>query len=188
MYGVLFGRPYILRDGFFIWPWTFFLYILSAVGSGPMFTVLVCTFMEKLTGRKLVSWDVKQLMGKIAGTMFTIYMVFKLIDTGKWLLFAELVVCGVLPAYLLFSKKCRSNPALFYLGGILACVGVTINRYVMTVQALAIPVMPFDTWEFYNPNWAEWGASFMVIAYSWLCLAISYRYLPMFPQERELNK
>ena len=98
-----------------------------------MFTVLVCTFMEKLTGRKLVSWDVKQLMGKIAGTMFTIYMVFKLIDTagwvmdilprsgmtfdqmfhgwiyGKWLLFAELVVCGVLPAYLLFSKKCRSN-------------------------------------------------------------------------------
>ena len=212
MYGVLFGRPYILRDGFFIWPWTFFLYILSAVGSGPMFTVLVCTFMEKLTGRRLVSWDVKQLMGKIAGTMFTIYMVFKLADTagwvmdilprsgmtfdqmfhgwiyGKWLLFAELVVCGVLPAYLLFSKKCRSNPALFYLGGILACVGVTINRYVMTVQALAIPVMPFDTWEFYNPNWAEWGASFMVIAYSWLCLAISYRYLPMFPQERELNK
>ena len=80
---------------------------------------------------------------------------------GKWLLFAELVVCGVVPAYLLFSKKCRSNPALFYLGGILACVGVTINRYVMTVQALAIPVMPFDTWEFYTPNWAEWGASFM---------------------------
>ncbi len=151
-------------------------------------------------------------MGKIAGTMFTIYMVFKLIDTagwvwgilpragmtfdqmfhgwiyGRWLLFAELVVCGVLPAALLFMKKLRANPALFYLGGILACVGVTINRYVMTVQALAIPVMPFDSWEFYNPNWAEWGASFMVIAYAWLCLAFSYRYLPMFPQERELNK
>ena len=86
MYGVLFGRPYILRDGFFIWPWTFFLYILSAVGSGPMFTVLVCTFMEKLTGRRLVSWDVKQLMGKIAGTMFTIYMVFKLADTAGWVM------------------------------------------------------------------------------------------------------
>ena len=166
MYGVLFGRPYLFREGFFIWPWTFFLFVLSAVASGPMFTVLVCTLMEKMSGRKLVSWNVKQLMGKIAGTMFTIYMVFKLIDTagwvmdilprsgmtfdqmfhgwiyGKWLLFAELVVCGVLPAYLLFSKKCRSNPALFYLGGILACVGVTINRYVMTVQALAIPVMP----------------------------------------------
>ncbi|MDR2801250.1 MAG: molybdopterin oxidoreductase, partial [Desulfovibrio sp.] len=30
MYGVLFGRPYAFRDGFFIWPWTFFLFILSA--------------------------------------------------------------------------------------------------------------------------------------------------------------
>ena len=212
MYGVLFARPYILRDGFFIWPWTFFLYILSAVGSGPMFTVLVATFMEKLTGKKLVSWDVKQLMGKIAGVMFTIYIIFKFIDTagwiwgilprsgmtfdqmfhgwiyGKWLLFAELFVCGLLPAFLLFCGRLRAKPAVFYTAGILACVGVTINRNVMTVQALAIPVMPFDTWEFYTPNWAEWGASCMVIAYAWLCLAFSYRYLPMFPQERELNR
>ncbi len=30
MYGVLFARPYAFRDGFFIWPWTFFLFILSA--------------------------------------------------------------------------------------------------------------------------------------------------------------
>ena len=212
MYGVLFGRPYILRDGFFIWPWTFFLYVLSAVGSGPMFTVLVATFMEKLTGRKLVSWNVKQTMGKIAGTMFLIYIVFKLIDTigwvtdilprsgmtfdqmfygwiyGKWLFFAELIIGGIIPAILLFFKKYRSNPALFYTAGILAGVGVTINRYVMTVQALAIPVMPFDSWEFYAPNWAEWGSSCMVFAYAWLVLAVSYRYLPMFPQERELNK
>ena len=50
MYGVLFGRPYLFREGFFIWPWTFFLFVLSAVASGPMFTVLVCTFMEKLSG------------------------------------------------------------------------------------------------------------------------------------------
>ena len=163
MYGVLFARPYILRDGFFIWPWTFFLYILSAVGSGPMFTVLVATFMT--FDQMFHGW---------------IY--------GKWLLFAELFVCGLLPAFLLFCGRLRAKPAVFYTAGILACVGVTINRYVMTVQALAIPVMPFDTWEFYTPNWAEWGASCMVIAYAWLCLAFSYRYLPMFPQERELNR
>lgn len=212
MYGVLFGRPYILRDGFFIWPWTFFLYILSAVGTGPIFTVLVCTFMEKLTGKKLVSWNVKQLMGKIAAVMFIIYMFFKLIDTvgwifdilprsgmtfdqmfygwiyGKWMFFAELVVFGLVPAIALIVPHWRKNPMIFYTAGIAACIGVTINRYVMTVQALAIPVMPFDTWELYNPNWAEWGACFMVVAYSWVCLAISYRYLPMFPQEAELNK
>jgi molybdopterin-containing oxidoreductase family membrane subunit len=212
MYGVLFARPYVFRDGFFIWPWTFFLYVLSAVAGGPLFTTLICTVMEKFSGRRLVSWNVKQLMGKIGGTMLIVYTVFKLIDTwawmnnllprtgmtfdqmfhgaiyGKWMLFAELFVCGVFPAVLLLVPKLRSTPFFFYLSAILVCVGVTINRYVMTVQTLAMPVMPFDTWEFYSPNWVEWAASGLVVGYAWIVLALSYRYLPMFPQERELNR
>ena len=212
MYGVLFARPYVARDGFFIWPWTFFLYVLSAVGSGPVFTVLVCTIMEKMTGKQLVSWEIKSLMGKIAGTMLTVYMVFKLADTwawangilprsgltfdqvfygwiyGKWLLWAELFACGVLPAILLIIPSTRNNRTLFYTAAILDCIGVTINRYVMTVQALAAPVMPFDSWETYAPNWAEWGASAMIMAYAALILSLSYRYLPVFPQEVKLNK
>ncbi len=211
MYGVLFARPYIFREGFFIWPWTFFLYVLSAVGSGPLFTTLICTVMEKFSGRRLVSWDVKQLMAKIGGTMLTVYIVFKIIDTygwitgvlpragmtyeqmfhgniyGQWLLYTEILICGVLPAILLMTPKFRNNPTMFYTAAILTCVGVTINRYVMTVQALAMPVLPFDTWELYNPNWAEWAPTFLVIGYAWVVLAISYRYLPMFPQEKELN-
>ncbi|MDR3045134.1 MAG: polysulfide reductase NrfD [Desulfovibrio sp.] len=212
MYGVLFARPYVARDGFFIWPWTFFLYVLSAVGSGPVFTVLVCTIMEKMTGKQLVSWEIKSLMGKIAGTMLTVYMVFKLADTwawangilprsgltfdqvfygwiyGKWLLWAELFACGVLPAIILIIPSTRNNRTLFYTAAILDCIGVTINRYVMTVQALAAPVMPFDSWETYAPNWAEWGASAMIMAYAALILSLSYRYLPVFPQEVKLNK
>ncbi len=211
MYGVLFARPYVFRDGFFIWPWTFFLYILSAVASGPFFTTLVCTAMEKVSGRRLVSWNVKQLMGKIGATMLIVYIVFKLADTwvwatqllpregqtfdqmfygtiyGKWLLFTELGICGVLPAAVLIVPKLRNNPAIFYLGAILICAGVTINRYVMTVQTLAIPVMPFDSWVFYAPNWVEWAPMFLVFGYAWIVLALSYRYLPLFPQERELN-
>ena len=31
MYGVLFGRPYLFREGFFIWPWTFFLVVLFLI-------------------------------------------------------------------------------------------------------------------------------------------------------------
>ena len=211
MYGVLFGKPYILRDGFFIWPWTFFLYVLSAVACGPLFTTLVCTVMEKVSGRKLVSWDIKQLMGKIGGIMLTVYIVFKIIDTigwingvlprsgltfdqmfygwiyGKWLMFTEIVICGVLPVFMLLIPRLRNNPFIFYTAAILVCVGVTINRYVMTVQALAMPVMPFNTWNIYTPNWVEWAAALLVVAYAWIVLALSYRYLPMFPQEKELN-
>jgi menaquinone reductase, integral membrane subunit len=211
MYGVLFARPFAFREGFFIWPWTFFLFVLSAVASGPVFTVLVCKLMELLTGRKLVSWDVKKLMGKIAGTMLCVYLVFKILDTwawaygylpsvgltfdqmfyetiyGSWMLWAEIGLCGIIPAILLMVPSLRDKPALFYTAAILNCTGVTLNRYVFTVQTLATPVLPFDSWQTYAPNWAEWAPSVLVIAYGFLILSLSYRYLPVFPQEKKLN-
>jgi molybdopterin-containing oxidoreductase family membrane subunit len=211
MYGVLIGRPYAFREGFFIWPWTFFLFVLSAVGSGPIFTVLVCTFMEKLTGKKLVEYKVKALMGKIAGTMLTVYIFLKILDTwawatgylpsvgltfddmfygvayGKWMMFTEIVLCGVLPAIMLITPSIRNKPALLYTAGLLDCVGITINRYVFTVQTIAFPAMPFDKWFVYYPNWVEWASFIMIVAYGFLVLSLSYRYLPVFPQERGLN-
>lgn len=211
MYGVLIGRPYAFREGFFIWPWTFFLFVLSAVGSGPVFTVLVCTFMEKLTGKKLVDYKVKALMGKIAGTMLTVYIFLKILDTwawatgylpsvgltfddmfygiayGKWMMFTEIVLCGVLPAIMLITPSIRNKPALLYTAALLDCAGITINRYVFTVQTIAFPAMPFDKWFIYYPNWVEWASSIMIVAYGFLVLSLSYRYLPVFPQERGLN-
>lgn len=212
MYGVLFGRPYAFRDGFFIWPWTFFLFVLSAAASGPQFTVLIATLMEWFTGKKLVSFEIKSLMGKIGGTMLLVYLVFKFLDTGawiwsiaprsglefdsffygwiygKWLMVAELVICGVLPCIILLNSTWRNKPWLFYSAALLTCAGVTINRYVLTVQTLAFPSMPFDQWATYLPNWVEWAASALVIAYGAILLSLSYRYLPVFPQERALNR
>lgn len=209
MYGVLFGRPFVYREGFFIWPWTFFLFILSAIASGPAFTMLVAKFMEMLTGRKLVDFSTKALMGKIAGFLLTIYVFLKILDTwawatgvlpkmglsfhqmfnetyGMWLLWTEIGLCGVLPAICLISPL-RNRPWILYTAAILDCLGVVINRFVFTVQGLAIPVMPFDKWYTYMPNWAEISTSLMIIAYGFLLLSLSYRYLPVFPQERELN-
>jgi menaquinone reductase, integral membrane subunit len=212
MYGVLFSRPYAFREGFFIWPWTFFLFILSAVASGPGFTMLVATLMEKMTGRKLVDFSVKALMGKISGTMLAIYLVFKYLDTwawatgilprsgltfsevfygvayGKWLLFSELVVFGLFPAVLLLNSKTRNTPWILYFACTMVGIGVIINRYVQTAQTLAHPVMPFDRWYVYVPTWAEWAPSLAVIAYGALILSLAYRYLPVFPQERKLNQ
>ena len=211
MYGVLFGRPYLFREGFFIWPWTFFLFVLSAVASGPMFTVLVCTLMEKMSGRKLVSWEVKQLMGKVGCTMLVVYTVFKCLDSwywaadtliaqgltfddmfygwiyGKWLFWGEHLLL-IVPAIVLMIKPLRENRAVFYLMLFLVCTSITLNRYVLTVQGLAMPVMPFDSWYEYAPNWAEWACCFLVFAYAAMVLSLAYRYTPMFPQEAELNQ
>ncbi|MBC17909.1 Menaquinone reductase, integral membrane subunit [Pseudodesulfovibrio profundus] len=211
MYGVLIGRPFAFREGFFIWPWTFFLFVLSAVGSGPVFTVLVATFMEKLTGKKLVDYKTKALMAKIAGTMLCVYMFFKILDTwawaygylpsvgltfeemfygvayGQWLLWTEIILCGVVPAIMLITPAIRNRPALMYTAAILDCIGVSLNRYIFTVQTIAFPSMPFDDWVVYYPNWVEYASSIMIVAYGFLVLSLVYRYLPLFPQERQLN-
>ncbi len=144
--------------------------------------------------------------------MLCVYMFFKIIDTwawavgylptvgltfeqmfygnvyGQWLLWTELVLCGIVPAIMLITPSIRNNPTLLYSAAILDCIGVTINRYVFTVQTIAIPVMPFDNWEVYVPNWAEWATTLMICAYGALVLSLCYRYLPMFPQELKLNK
>ncbi len=211
MYGVLFGRPYLFREGFFIWPWTFFLFVLSAVASGPMFTVLICALIEKMSGRKLVSWDVKQLMAKIAATMLLVYTVFKCLDSwywatdtllgegltfdqmfhgwiyGKWLFWLE-HLCLIIPLVVLLCKNLRSKAPVMYTMMFLTCLSIVLNRYLLTVQGLAMPVMPFDSWFEYAPNWAEWACCFLVFAYAAMVLSLAYRYLPMFPQEAELNK
>ncbi|HKK32926.1 MAG TPA: molybdopterin oxidoreductase, partial [Desulfomicrobiaceae bacterium] len=212
MYGVLFGRPFVFREGFFIWPWTFFLFIISAVASGPIFTAMIAALMEKITGRRLVDFKTKALMGKISGLMLALYLFFKILDTFAWaagilpsmgltfdqmfnsdmgygvsLLWMEIGLCGVVPAIMLLTPSIRNKPALLYTAGILDCIGITLNRYVFTVQALAIPVMPFDKWYSYLPNWAEWSTTLMIVAYGIIILSISYRYLPVFPQERKLN-
>jgi molybdopterin-containing oxidoreductase family membrane subunit len=210
MYGVLFGRPFVFRDGFFIWPWTFFLFILSAIASGPVFTMLIASLIEKLTGRRIVDFKTKALLGKISGFLLSIYMFFKLFDTwawakdvlprtgmtfdemfnavyGKWLLWAELGLCGILPAILLVVPSLRNRSSILHTAAILTCLGIVINRYVFTVQALAMPILPFDQWATYIPNWTEWATSLMVVAYGAIVVSLSYRYLPVFPRERHLN-
>ena len=83
--GVLFARPFAFRTGFFIWPWTFFLFILSAIASGPAFTALVCRAIEKVSGKQLVDRSVYDLFGKIVATLLSVYMVLKIADTLYWI-------------------------------------------------------------------------------------------------------
>ncbi|MFW6177961.1 MAG: menaquinone reductase integral membrane subunit QrcD [Desulfohalobiaceae bacterium] len=210
MYGVLFTRPFAFREGFFIWPWTFFLFILSAIASGPVFMLLITGLIEKLTGKTMVDFSVKSLMGKISGFLLSIYLFFKFLDTwtwaadtlpkmglsfdqmyhapyGKWLIWAELGICGILPALLLVLPSLRNRAPLLYLGAFLTCAGVVLNRFVFTIQTLAMPVMPFDQWFTYFPHWTEMATCAMALAYGAIVVSLAYRYLPVFPQEKQLN-
>jgi molybdopterin-containing oxidoreductase family membrane subunit len=57
----------------------------------------------------------------------------------------------------------------------------------MVLQVLAIPVLSFESWAMYFPSWQEIATTILPVAYGVIMISTSYRYLPMFPQEQELN-
>jgi molybdopterin-containing oxidoreductase family membrane subunit len=204
LYGVLRGRPFAFRAGFLIWPSTFFLFILSAIASGPSFLMLVTAAVEKTTGRRLVPQELFQRLGFISGVLLAIYVAAKSIDTLIWLnftspsvgfapwqyysykpfgtpiLFAEIVLFGLLPAFLLTYHRSAKRRGLLLSAAALACAGVLLNRFVLTVQTLALPTLAFDEFLHYTPSWQEVASFGGVIGYGVIVYSLSYRYLPLF--------
>ncbi len=81
----------------------------------------------------------------------------------------------------------RGNSKLLLIAIILACLGLCTNRWVLTLQVMAHPVLPFEEWFYYLPSWQEVATTVLPFAYGIIVISLAYRYLPVFPQERELN-
>ncbi len=211
MFGVMYARPFAAREGFYIWPWTFFLFVLSAIACGPCFTILCTKLTEFISRKKLVPDDAIQFLAKLSGRLLALYMVLKTLDYlgwiygivprsgltfmdffkegpyGVWMIIAEMVFCGFLPAIILLTPAGRKSQGWLILGSLLNCTGIVLNRFLFIIVALAVPVMPFDKFWGYLPTWQEWGIGLAVVGYGFLVFSLAYRYLPMFPKETELN-
>lgn len=211
LFGVLRGRPFAFREELGIWPSTFFLFVISAAAAGPSFVMLTTWLVEKITRKRLVKPDVYKFLGKVSGTMLIAYVLLKSIDTlfwinstspgtgfpafeyyatqsfGTWILFTEIVLLGLLPALMLLSSTLRENRKMLLGAGFMVCCGIMLNRFVMTIQTLALPTLPFDDFLTYAPSWEEVATFLFVIAYGVLLYSLTYRYASIFPQEKELS-
>lgn len=211
MFGVLVGRPFAFREGLGIWPSTFFLFIISAIAAGPSFIMLIVMTVSRLAGKRLVDRAVLSKLGRISGMVLAVYVLAKLADTavwifstlpakgfdaaefygqepyGMWMLFLELAVFGMLPAIILLGAGRRQSTPWLVAGGLLACVGVAFNRFVFTLQTLALPTLAFDELMLYWPSSDEWGILAGVLAYGVILYSFSFRYLNLFPRERALQ-
>jgi molybdopterin-containing oxidoreductase family membrane subunit len=209
LYGVLRGRPFAFREGFAIWPSTFFLFILSAIAAGPSFLVLISALVEKVTQRHLVEYSVFRKLGFISGVLTAIYAAAKSMDTllwlnvtspslgfapwehyaykpfGTWLMLSEIVLFGLLPAVLLLHPRTAAKRGLLLSAAGLVCCGILLNRFILTVQTLALPTLAFDEFLSYSPSWQEVASFGAVLAYGVIVYSLSYRYLPLFPQEKK---
>ena len=102
---------------------------------------------------------------------------------GPWLCFLAGIVVFSGSLYLLAVTNLRwLLPAAS-----LVCLGVVLNRFVLTIQTLAVPTLPFDSFMSYSPSWQETCTFLAVVAYGVLVYSFSFRYLPLFPQERDLQ-
>ena len=211
LFGVLRGRPFAFREELGIWPSTFFLFVISAVAAGPSFVMLTTWLVQKISKKQLVKPEVFKFLGKVSGIMLIIYVLLKSIDTliwinstspatgfpafefyatqsfGSWILFTEIVVLGLLPALILLSRRLRENRKLLLTAAVMTCCGIMLNRFVMTIQTLALPTLPFDQFLSYAPSWEEVAAFLAVVAYGVLLYSFTYRYTTIFPQEKELG-
>ncbi len=211
LYGVLRGRPFAFREGFAIWPSTFFLFILSAAAVGPSFILLTTWIVEKVSRKRLVRPEVFGLLARISGLLLAVYVLAKTVDTliwinrtsphagfpasqyyswqpfGTWILFAEIVLFGLVPALVLLAPWTRTRVGWLAAAAAMACTGIAVNRFVMTVQTLALPTLSFDRFLFYFPSWQECGSFLAVVAFGVLVYSFSFRYFPLFPAERELK-
>jgi molybdopterin-containing oxidoreductase family membrane subunit len=210
LYGVLQGRPFAFREALAVWPSTFFLFVLSAAAAGPSFVLLTTWIVSRLAGRALVKPEVYDVLGRVSGRLLVLYVMLKAVDTlvwlnhtsphlgeeparfysfdpfGTWVLFAEIVALGLVPALVLLDARKRRDPRWLLPAAFLACLGVAANRFVMTVQTLALPTLPFDPFLTYVPSWQETASFLGVVAYGVILYSLSFRYLNLFPQEREL--
>ncbi len=210
LYGVLRGRPFVFREALGIWPSTFFLFILSAAAVGPSFIIVTTWLVSRISKKKLVERRVLLTLARISGGLLTVYVLAKAVDTlvwinrtspqagfpayrfygfplfGTWILFTEIVALGLAPALLLLYAA-RTRRVSWAVGAAAAaCLGVAMNRFVLTVQTLALPTLPFDRFLSYWPSWQETGTFLAVVAYGVVVYSISFRYFNLFPQEREL--
>ena len=211
LYGVLRGRPFAFREGFLVWPSTFFLFIVSAAAVGPSFILLITWLVEKISRKRLARPEVLQLLGRISGLLLAVYVLAKTVDTliwinrtspdagfpaaqyyawkpfGTWILFAEIVLFGMIPALIMLTPRLRRRTGWLVSAAAMACLGVALNRFVLTVQTLALPTLAFDKFLSYWPSWQETGTFLAVVAYGVLVYSFSFRYLQLFPEERELK-
>jgi len=209
-YGVLSGRAIWYKPSLPV------MFILSAVAGGIAMTLLLTIIVSKLNNRKIISRELQFDISRFAGYALLAYLYLKLWDwaatsyysqspgttealallqsttpytqTFWWI---EIVLGGVVPAIILLNAQLRKNDRYTMVALALVVVGVTVNRWNVTLSGLIAPpqwspgVLGNVLTASYLPTWNEIIVSMGIIAYALLAFSFGIKYLPIFPKEGE---
>lgn len=204
-YGVVIGRSHLFRATIPL------LFIVSAVAAGMSFTIHMTLVVQWLKGKLLVPTKVLFEAGQIAGAILLFYLYMRFWDTtaGNYgyvpgtseaftVLMAgpfavsfwtwEIVLGGLLAAYLLIRAHKQQSISMLLIGSGLAAFGVVANRWHTTFIAFTQPLAtnppvtdPLVT--YYSPAFSEWAIGLGILAGLTLVFSLGMRYLPTFNSE-----
>jgi menaquinone reductase, integral membrane subunit len=207
-YGIVKSRPIWFKPSMPI------MFILSAVAVGPALTMSVAFVIEWVTGRRIIDHDILRTIARFSGFALLIYGYIKFWDLAAvtyygrtpavdqalftlrqqtpynfafWI--GEIVIGILIPAILFLSPRFNRNPALLVLGGLLAVVGVVINRWDVTVSGLFVPLAYSPGTQYvlppgrYFPNLTEFGVAIGIIGYALTMLTLGIKFLPLFGEK-----
>lgn len=209
-YGVLSGRAIWYKPSLPV------MFILSAVAGGVSMTLLLTILVGKLNRRQIISRELQSDISRFAGYALLAYLYLKIWDwaatsyyshspgttealsllqsttpytrTFWWI---EIILGGIVPAVILLNAQFRKNDryTMFALGAVI--VGVTVNRWNVTLSGLVAPpqwspgVIGRILSASYLPSWNEIIVSLGIIAYALLAFSFGVKYLPIFPREKK---
>jgi molybdopterin-containing oxidoreductase family membrane subunit len=204
-YGIVKSRPIWFKPSMPI------MFILSAIAVGPALTMTVAIIIEWITGKRRISHDILRKIARFSGLALLIYGYIKFWDLAAityygrmptvnealhtlniqtpynfafWV--GEVLLGIVLPAIFFLTPRFNRNPVFLVLGGILAVMGIIINRWNVTVSGLFVPLAYSPGTQYvlppgqYFPNLVELGVAVGIIGYALLMLTLGVLFLPLF--------
>jgi len=207
-YGIVKSRPIWFKPSMPI------MFILSAVAVGPALTMTVTIVIEWITGKRLIAPDILRTIARFSGFALLVYGYIKFWDLAAvtyygrmpsvsealhtlnqqtpynfafWV--GEIMLGIVTPAIIFLTPRFNRSQGLLALGGLLAAMGILINRWNVTVSGLFVPlsyspgtqyVLPSGT---YFPNLVEIGVALGIIGYALAMLTLGVLFLPLFGEK-----
>ena len=99
------------------------------------------------------------------------------LDTASLFFLAEILLGGVIPMLMLFSRRIRNQPLLLVAAQFMVVLGMIFNRLNVAVTAFQL-----GTGAAYSPNWMEIALSLAIIAIGFFFFAMAVRYLRVFDE------
>jgi Ni/Fe-hydrogenase subunit HybB-like protein len=168
------------------------LFLLQAIYSGLGMTAIAVRLVWNALGMEIDRQLFKRI-GQVMGILLAVYMAMKLGDwmgSGEiplllypdafgYLAWLEIIIGGVIPLLILFSRFGIHSAGPFW-AGVFALIGTFINRLIISWVGLAEP-----SHVVYTPSWIEWIITIGTIAGGFLAYGAVARYFDLFPKEKE---